>query len=73
VFSVALAGGGIKGGQVYGASDKQGGYPSEGRVTPQDLTATILHCLGYDPHAEIRDNLGRPFAVSRGEVIRGIV
>ncbi len=73
VFSVALAGGGVKGGQVYGVSDKHGGYPSEGRVTPQDLTATILHCLGYDPHTEIRDGLGRPLAVSRGEVIRAIV
>jgi hypothetical protein len=73
VFSVALAGGGIKGGQVYGSSDKQGGQPRDGRVTPQDLTATILHCLGYVPHAEVRDTFGRPFAASRGEVIRGIV
>jgi hypothetical protein len=58
---------------VYGASDKQGGYPKDGRVAPQDLTATILRCLGYDPHAEIRDPLGRPLAVSRGEVIRAIL
>ncbi|OWK46853.1 hypothetical protein FRUB_00552 [Fimbriiglobus ruber] len=73
VFSVALAGGGIKGGQVYGSSDKHGGQPSEGRVTPQDLTATVLHCLGYEPHTEIRDTLGRPLAVSKGEVIRAII
>jgi len=73
VFSVAMAGGGIKGGQVYGASDKQGGRPSEGRVSPQDLTATILHCLGYESHTEIRDTLGRPIAVSKGEVVKGIM
>ena len=72
VFSVALAGGGIRGGQVYGASDKQGARPSEGRVAPQDLTATILHCLGDESHTEIRDTLGRPIAISKGEVIRGI-
>jgi hypothetical protein len=73
VFSVALAGGGVKGGQVYGSSDKQGGYPRDGRVAPQDLTATLLHSLGYEPHTEIRDPLGRPLAISRGEVIRAIL
>src|SRR5207244_2321203 len=41
VFSVALAGGGIRGGQAYGSSDRQGGQPREGKVVPQDLTATI--------------------------------
>jgi hypothetical protein len=73
VFSVALAGGGVRGGQVYGASDQQGGQPKEGRVQPQDLTATILHCLGYEPNTEVHDNLGRPFPLSRGEVIRAIL
>ncbi|HBI44849.1 MAG TPA: DUF1501 domain-containing protein [Planctomycetales bacterium] len=73
VFSVALAGGGIRGGQVYGSSDRHGAYPSEGRVSPQDLTATVLHCLGYSPEAEIHDALGRPLPVSRGEVIRAIL
>ena len=46
VFSVALAGGGIRGGMVYGASDAQGAYPKDGRVLPQDLHATIYHLLG---------------------------
>jgi hypothetical protein len=73
VFSVALAGGGIRGGQVHGASDKQGGYPRDGRVEPQDLTATILHCLGYAPNSEIHDVLGRPLPLSRGAVIRAIL
>jgi hypothetical protein len=70
VFSVALAGGGVRGGQVHGASDRTAGFPKEGRVQPQDLTATIFHCLGIEPQTEVRDRLGRPVVVSRGEVIR---
>jgi hypothetical protein len=73
VFSVALAGGGVRGGQVLGSSDKIGGHPREGRVQPQDLTATVFHCLGYPPHTEMRDTLGRPIVISRGEVIRQAV
>jgi hypothetical protein len=73
VYSVALVGGGIRAGMVYGASDKVGGHPKEGRVQPQDLTATIFHCLGYHPDTEIRDTLGRPLPISRGEVIRQIL
>jgi hypothetical protein len=70
VFSVALAGGGVRGGQVYGASDRRGAYPRDGRVLPQDLTATVLHSLGIPPTSEIHDNQGRPLAVTRGQVIR---
>ncbi len=73
VFSVALAGCGVKGGRVYGASDRNGAYPKDGRVSPQDLTATALHCLGYEPHAEIHDTLGRPLPASRGQVIHAIL
>jgi Protein of unknown function (DUF1501) len=70
VFSVALAGGGVKGGVVHGASDKLAAYPKDGRVLPQDLTATIFHTLGIPPQTEIHDNLGRPLAITRGEVVR---
>jgi len=73
VFSAALAGGGIKGGQAYGASDKQGGHPRENRTTPPELTATALHCLGFEPTAEIHDALGRPLPASRGQAIRAIL
>jgi hypothetical protein len=73
VFSVALAGGGIRGGVVHGASDKIGGHPKDGRVAPQDLSATIFHCLGFEPDTEIHDTLGRPVPISRGEVIRQVV
>jgi hypothetical protein len=73
VFSLALAGGGVRGGQVYGASDAIGGHPREGRVQPQDLTATIFHCLGYEAHTELHDIQGRPVPISRGEVIRQVL
>lgn len=73
VFSAALAGGGVQGGAVYGASDRQGGYPLDGRVEPQDLAATIYHCLGYAAETEIHDQTGRPFAISKGQPITAIL
>ena len=73
VFSIALAGGGIRGGQAYGRSDAQGGYPDEGRVSPRDVTATIFDRLGYSPETLIHDAVSRPHPISRGEVISAIV
>jgi hypothetical protein len=73
VFSVTLAGGGVRGGQVHGASDRMGAYPAEGRVRPEDLSATIFHCLGYAPQTEYRDPLNRPNPMSRGEVLHAIL
>ena len=72
VFSIALAGGGVKGGRVVGASDAQGALPKDGRVTPADVTATILHALGHAPDTEMHDALNRPVPASRGEVVRGV-
>src|SRR5439155_16986581 len=48
-YSVVLAGGGIRGGQTIGASDKIGAHPSDHPITPADLHATIFRLLGYDP------------------------
>jgi hypothetical protein len=73
VFSVALAGGGIRGGQVYGASDRLGAQPRDGLVRPESLIATIFHCLGIDPGAEFQDPLGRRLAISRGEVLHHLL
>lgn len=73
VFSVALAGGGVQGGAVHGQSDRHGGYPIEGRVEPQDLSATIFHLLGYAPETQLIDKVGRPLAISHGKVIEAIV
>ena len=53
VFSFALAGAGIRGGQVFGASDRNGGYPTVDPIRPHDLTATIFHLLGIDPGGDL--------------------
>ncbi len=73
VFSLALAGGGIRGGVVHGVSDKHAAEPVDGVVQARDILATIFHCLGYHPDSELRDPVGRPFPVSRGHVIDAIV
>ena len=65
-YTVALAGGGVRGGMVYGASDKIGAYPDRDPVTPADLTATILGRFGINPELEIRDPTNRPFRLSDG-------
>lgn len=72
-FSVALAGGGVRGGYVHGSTDRIGAYPRDGQVEPQDLTATIYHCLGLSPDTQIADALGRPSPISRGRVITEIL
>jgi hypothetical protein len=73
VFSFVMAGAGIKPGQVYGASDKTGGYPVADRVQPEDLTATILHLLGIGHEATFPDRTGRPFRVTEGDPIAGVL
>ena len=64
VFSVALAGGGVQGGQVIGRSDNLGEYPDENPVTPSDLAATIYTLLGIDPAHELHTSDGRPVRVA---------
>jgi hypothetical protein len=72
VFSVALAGGGIRGGYVHGASDAIGGEPKDDMVRPPDLLATVYQALGLSPATELHDPLGRPFPIARGEAVREI-
>ncbi|REJ92802.1 MAG: DUF1501 domain-containing protein [Planctomycetota bacterium] len=73
VFSIALAGGGIQGGVVYGVSDEQAAYPKQDAVAPEDVTATIFHALGYDPHTPVYDITDRAHPISRGGPIRAIL
>lgn len=73
VFSCALAGAGIQGGIVHGASDKHAAYPISGRVAPRDIAATIFHSLGYSPETLMHDQSGRPMPISRGHVIDAIL
>jgi hypothetical protein len=69
VFSMALAGAGIRGGQVIGASDKNGAYPVTDPIRGGDLTATIFHLLGIDPGGMFRDKADRPHPITKGEPI----
>ena len=69
VYSVALAGGGIRGGQVYGSSDGLGAFPLDRPCTPPDIHATLFHALGLSPRAELRDPLGRVFPATDGDVL----
>jgi uncharacterized protein (DUF1501 family) len=69
-FSIVLAGGGVRGGTVYGASDRLGAYPADNPVTPGDLAATIFMRFGLDPETEVRDITGRPYRLAEGELLR---
>jgi hypothetical protein len=71
--SVLLAGGGIKGGRVYGSSDKVGAYPASDPVDPVDIHATMYHCMGLDPEQLMYDSLRRPYPLSTGRVISPLV
>ena len=65
-FSVLAAGGGVRGGTVYGASDNRAAYVTDHPVTPPDLQATVLHYLGIDPTTTIHDRQDRPHPASLG-------
>ena len=71
-YTTLLAGGGVKRGFVHGASDKQGAYPAEDPVRPDDLAATIFHALGIDPHIEVRTTPARPVLISEGKPVMGV-
>lgn len=73
VFSFAMAGAGVTGGQVYGASDKNGGHPARDRVTPADVTATLFHLLGVHHESTFLDARRREHRVTTGEPIRAII
>lgn len=74
-FSVWLAGGGIRGGQAYGATDEFGFKAVENRTSVHDLHATMLHCLGFDHERLTFRNAGRDFRLTdvSGEVLRPLV
>jgi uncharacterized protein (DUF1501 family) len=71
-MSVLFAGGGVHGGQAYGASDKAAAYPADRKVTPEDVARTVYHAMGIDD-LEATDREGRRFSLQPdGEVIRGL-
>jgi len=72
-YSVVMAGGGVRGGQVYGSSDRGAAYPSTNPVSPADIAATIYHLLGIDPRAHVTDQQGRPLVISAGNPIQALL
>jgi uncharacterized protein (DUF1501 family) len=71
-YSALLAGGGVRGGQVYGASDASGAYPRDNPVSPEDLLATIYDALGIAADSEIQDREGRPVHICDGRPVRAL-
>jgi hypothetical protein len=72
-YSILLAGGGVRGGQLYGSSDRSAAYPSTNPVSPADVATTLYHCLGINPAAHVTDQQGRPFVVATGKPIRPLL
>jgi hypothetical protein len=70
VYSIFLAGGGIRGGQVYGSSDRLGAEPRELPTGPADVHATIFQALGIPLDSHLLDSTGRPYPLTDGQVLR---
>lgn len=70
VYSGLFAGGGVKGGQTIGRSDRTGAFPIDSPYTPYDVGATIYHALGLAPDAEVDDVLNRRIRLNKGQIIR---
>jgi uncharacterized protein (DUF1501 family) len=65
-FSIVMAGAGIHGGQVIGATDSQAAYVTDRPVTPPDMAATVLKILGIDPEIVVHTPVGRPIQLANG-------
>lgn len=71
-YTALLAGGGVKGGHVYGKSDAHAMYPDEDPVKPEDLAATMYSLLGIDPATEIYDRNHRPLVIG-GRTLQDVI
>jgi uncharacterized protein (DUF1501 family) len=73
-WSVVLGGGAIKGGRVFGATDKDGtSIQGNDSATVGDIFATVYKGLGLDPKQQIRDNLGRPLPIAEGTPVAALL
>jgi hypothetical protein len=72
-YTAVLAGGGVRGGAVFGASDRLGAFPARDPVTPGDLAATIFARFGIDPTTEVRDQTDRPFRLAEGRPLTALL
>lgn len=71
-YTQLLAGGGVRGGQVYGASDAQGAYVKDLPVTPDDFAATVLHAFGLSPEMTVHDTTDRPVPITTGRPVTAL-
>ncbi len=71
-YTAMIAGVGIPGGKLYGASDQTGSSPKENPVHPTDLLATVYYTLGIDPAMEIRNHLNQPRELVKGNPLTGL-
>ena len=71
---VLMAGGGVRGGQVIGASDEKGAGPADGEgITPEQVATSFYRALGIDNEMEFHTESGRPVMVVRnGSLIPGL-
>jgi uncharacterized protein (DUF1501 family) len=72
-FTSVLAGGGVRGGQVYGSSDRHAAFPASNPVAPVDLAATVYHLLGVPEHLALPDAQGRPLVICPGTPIGDLI
>jgi hypothetical protein len=74
-WSVVVGGGGIKGGQVYGSTSKDGTDVGDNPASVADLFATLYKGMGVDPGLQIRDGVGRPHSISgeNGKALAALV
>ncbi len=72
-FTTVLTGAGVKGGYVYGRSDKHAAYPAADPVRPTDLIATVYHLMGVPARQIIHDAQGRPHFIRPGSAVRDLL
>ena len=73
MFPCFFAGGGVQPGRIIGRTDPHAGVPDSEAWTPEDLAATIFHCLGIGPDREFHDAAGRPYRIYRGHPIQALL
>jgi uncharacterized protein (DUF1501 family) len=72
-YSAVVAGGGIQGGNVFGASDRIAATVVRDPVSPEDLLATVYRLVGIDGQKTVHDLQGRPFPLVSGRSVNGLL
>ena len=71
-YTQLMAGGGVQGGAIYGASDATGAFVKDKPVSPDDFHATVLHAFGVEPETAVYDRTRRPVRVTTGEPVTAL-